>query len=73
MFGLGQRTGKAYQIGEAGPEMITPLTGSKTSAGGGNYNATFNVYTSDIKFVETYLKPQVLRWMQETKSRRGIL
>jgi len=72
IFGLGQRTGKAYQMGEAGPEMITPLTG-KSSVGGDSYNATFNVFTSDIKFVETYLKPQVLRWMQETKSRRGIL
>jgi hypothetical protein len=43
--GFGHRSGEMYHIGERGPEMVTPLTGSMAGVGGGG-RTVINVYPS---------------------------
>jgi len=72
ILGMGQKSGRRYLMGEAGPETITP--GANTSPGttGGNtFNITINA--KDVGDIERQLKPTVLRILKESTSRAGIV
>jgi len=75
-YAVGLKSGKTRLLGEAGPEVITPI--GKTiltndiSGGGGTLN--INVYgLYNITDFEAKIRPMVMRWMKESKSNRGIL
>jgi len=69
IFGMGQRSGKGYLMGESGPETITP--GAGTSPGGSpTFNITINAHgINDLN----QLKSTVLRLLKESTSRVGIV
>jgi len=67
IFGMGQRSGKGYLMGEAGPETITPGTGT---GGSNTFNITINANgINDLN----QLKTTVLRLLKESTSRVGIV
>jgi len=70
IFGLGQRTGKAYSFGETGPETITPGTSGHRGVG-----PTFNItiHATGIHDVERQLKPAILKLLKESTARTGIV
>ena len=45
VVGIGQQSGSVYHIGEAGPEMVSPLTGPGAGAAG-SARTVINVYPS---------------------------
>jgi hypothetical protein len=72
IWGIG-KSGQKYKFGEAGPEMITPMT--RSGAGGGIGPVTINVnvdsINSDVDLEK--IKPVIERALQEVHSRRGII
>lgn len=74
IFGLGQRTGKSYMLGEAGPETVTPGVNKNTKGGGDSYSFTFNVTgVNDSGDFERRVMPMIKKLLKEDTSRRGIL
>lgn len=70
IFGFGANTGQGYMLGERGPEQVTPVGGST----GGGITANFYVYGNpNGSELERTLKPQILKWIRDEASRRGIL
>lgn len=70
IFGIG-KSGKSYLLGEAGNEMVTPMSQvSNTSAG-----ATINIHIGKIEKDADFnqLKPMIQRWILEANSRRGMI
>jgi len=71
IWGIGE-SGQRYKFGEAGPEMITPMTGGKST---GNMVANINVniekVLQDVDLEQ--IKPIVERALLEVHSRRGII
>lgn len=72
IFGIGQRSGQGYLMGEAGPERVTQGTGvAKQASGGNTFNITINA--SGIGDIERQLKPAILKMLKESTSRAGII
>ena len=70
IFGIG-KSGKSYLLGEAGNEMVTPMSQvSNTSTG-----ATINIHIGKIEKDADFnkLKPMIQRWILEANSRRGMI
>ena len=69
IFGIGQRTGKGYLMGEAGREYVVP----ENKMGGTNVVVNVNIdkMASDIDLNK--LKPIIERAILETHARRGII
>jgi len=72
ILGMGQKTGRHYLMGEAGPETITPGANTNPGTSGGNtFNITINA--KDVGDIERQLKPTILRILKESTSRAGIV
>ncbi|MFM7796154.1 MAG: hypothetical protein ACKO7N_05255, partial [Candidatus Nitrosotenuis sp.] len=71
VFGVGQKSGKGYMIGEKCSEMITPL--SKTN--GTNYvvNVSINIDKMSKDIDLNNIKPIIERALLEAHARRGII
>jgi len=72
IWGMGE-SGQRYTFGEAGPEMVTPMTGGKNTLGNITANITVNIdkVLHDIDLEQ--IKPIVERALLEVHSRRGII
>jgi len=72
IWGMGE-SGQRYTFGEAGPELVTPLTGGKNTLGNITANITINIdkVLHDIDLEQ--IKPIVERALLEVHSRRGII
>ena len=72
VFGLGQRSGKGYLLGEAGAEMVTPMGKNK---GGANYivNLSINIDKMSKDIDLNNIKPIVERALLEAHARRGTI
>ena len=64
---------KTYSLGESGPEMVTPMTGGKSTLGNITANITINIekVLQDVDLEQ--IKPIVERALLEVHSRRGII
>jgi hypothetical protein len=72
VFGLG-KSGKSYQFGERGPETVTPSGNMSTVKQGDNhFHITLNGVRNATE-LEKELKPVILRIMQQSRARTGIL
>jgi hypothetical protein len=72
IWGMGE-SGQRYTFGEAGPEMVTPMTGGKNTLGNITANITVNIekVLQDVDLEQ--IKPIVERALLEVHSRRGII
>ena len=72
IWGIG-KSGQRYTFGEAGSELVTPMTGGKNSLGNITANITVNIekVLQDVDLEQ--IKPIVERALLEVHSRRGII
>jgi len=72
IWGIG-KSGQRYTFGEAGSELVTPMTGGKNTLGNITANITVNIekVLQDVDLEQ--IKPIVERALLEVHSRRGII
>ena len=69
--GIGLMSGKGYMLGEAGAELVTPM--SRAGSGMGNVVVNINIakVSSDVDLNQ--IKPIIERALHESHSRRGLI
>ena len=70
IFGIG-KSGKSYLLGEAGNEMVTPMSQVSNTSKGATINIHIGKIEKDADFNK--LKPMIQRWILEANSRRGMI
>jgi len=71
IFGVGLHSGREWNLGEGGHELVTPISQLGDGEGGGNIIIHIGNISKEADYMK--LKPLIQRWILEASSRRGMV